>query len=195
MIIHNIDIATSEAANLALTKLVQILADVTAPKKRIVAAIIPIFGIRWNATVIRKVGSGELRKLLGSLRNSPIDKASYAKIRDISVGALTDEADFPQLWGPWRTSIERIDLDDQKKLGLWTPVVESFINVGWDSAQKLSLVHSSALQAAIADLPCEVSAAQFWTASVLLYTDLSSASCLLLKGVSPDTAKLISNLR
>ena len=95
MIIPNRDIATGEAANLVLTRLTTFLRGVSAPKKMIVGAIVPIFGIRWNAQVVRTAGRQKLREFLWPMRNSLLDKGSYAKIRDLWADATADENDLP----------------------------------------------------------------------------------------------------
>ena len=62
MLTPHSDVDTSQAAILVLTRLVMILADFPAPKKMIAEAAIPIFGIRWNATALRRVGKEKIRK-------------------------------------------------------------------------------------------------------------------------------------
>ena len=46
------DITTAEAAKLVLRNLDNTLRDTKAPKKLIQTALIPVFGIRWDAQVI-----------------------------------------------------------------------------------------------------------------------------------------------
>ena len=161
----------------------------------IVEAIIPIFGIRRNATVVRMVGRKRIREILWPIRNSSIDKASYAKIRDLWPGATTDANDFPQSCEPWRSVIGRFNLDDAKKLDSWTPVVDTFIKIGWGSPRDLSLVNNGHFQSSVACFPQKQLAPHLWAASVLLFADLSSASFLLLKGASSDSEKLTSALQ
>ena len=81
MLIPNRDIATSEAANLVLTRLVKILDGVPAPKKMLIEAVFPIFGIRRNATILRRVGKEKLLGISRPRRNSKIDLGSYLRIR------------------------------------------------------------------------------------------------------------------
>ena len=70
------EVATAEAAKLVVSRLQTVLADLSSPKKMIVDAALPIFGIRWNAAVIRRVGKEPLRRILWSLRNSKLDPKS-----------------------------------------------------------------------------------------------------------------------
>ena len=74
-------------------------------------------------------------------------------------------------------------------------MIDALIKKGWNSPQKLALVHTSLFQAALEGSPHRELATQLWTATVLLFADLSSASFLLLKGVSADAERLITALR
>ena len=195
MLIPHRDLATSGAANLVITQLVKVLGGTTPPKKTIIQAVIPIFGIRWNATVLRRVGKEKLRKVSWPLRNSKLDLGTYLKVRSLWLTANTDEANFPQLWEPWRSVVGRFNLDDGQKLASWAPAIDTFIKKGWDTPHKLALVKNPMLQTALVGFPQKEAALQLWTATVLLFTDLSSASYLLLKGASSDAEKLISQLR
>ena len=51
MHIPNRDIATGEASDLVLTRMGTVLADVSAPKKMLIADVIPICGIWWSDTI------------------------------------------------------------------------------------------------------------------------------------------------
>ena len=195
MFIPQRDLATSQAANIVLTALVRTLADVSSPKKEIIKAVLPIFGIRWNATVIRRVGKEKLRKILWSLRNSKLDLGSYLKVRALWLSADVDEAIFPQRWEPWLTVIERFNLDSDYQLSSWVPVIDTFEKRGWNTPNKLALINHALLQAALADYPQREQALQLWTATVLLFPDLSPASYLILLGASSDAEKLTRKLR
>ena len=195
MLIPHRDLATSGAANLVITQLVNILKDVTSPKKMIIQDVTPIFRIRRNATVLRRVGKEKLRKVLWSMRNSKLDLGTYLKVRILWLSANTDEDDFPQLWEPWRSVIERFNLDDEHKPAFRAPAIDAFIKKGWGAPRKLALIKNPLLQAALTDFPRREADLQLWTATVLLFTDLSSASYLLLKGAASDAEKLISQLR
>ena len=160
-----------------------------------IEAVIPIFGIRRNATILRRVGKQKLRNITRPLRNSELDIGSYLKIRGLRLTSNADEADFPQLWEPWRAAIGRFNLEDELDLSAWAPTVDTFIKKGWGAPRKLSLANSSLFQASSTTFDQPEAAAQLWAATVLLFTDLSSASYLLLKGASSDAEKLISQLR
>lgn len=136
-----------------------------------------------------------MRKILRPLRNSKLDLCSYLKIRELRITSNTDESDVPHLRGPWRAAVDRFNLDDELKISDWPPIIDTFITKGWDTPHKLSLVKSSTFQVALADLPRREAAIQLWTATFLLFADLSSESYLLLKGDPSDAEKLFAKLR
>ena len=135
------------------------------------------------------------RKIIWPIRNSKLDMRSYLKIRELRITANADERDFPHLREPWRTTIQRFNLDQELNLAAWVPVIDTFIKQGWGPPQKLSLVKIALFQAVALDLPQRGAATQLWTATVLLFADLSSGSYLLLKGASSDAEQLIAQLR
>ena len=107
------DIATAEAAKLVLSRLQGVLPDTTSPKKLIKNASIPIFGIRWDAAVIRRVTRDRLCAVLCPLRNTKLDSETYRRISLLWTTASETESEFPQAWTDWRVAIERFNLDDE----------------------------------------------------------------------------------
>ena len=168
--------------------------DTNAPKKLLQKAIIPVFGIRWNAQVIRRITSNRLCKILCSLRNSKLDALTYRRLTLFWHSASETSSDFPSEWEPWRAAIERFNLDDEMKLNEWIEVIDTFIKLGWDAPQKLALIPATQLRPALEGHPKALQASQLWTACTLLFADLSSASLLVLKGASENAEKFLQRL-
>ena len=143
----------------------------------------------------RRVGEERIMGILRPLRNSKIDMETYAKVRNLRLTASADEAEFPHLWEHWRTANERFNLDDELILSDCVPIVDLFINRGRGAPQKLSLVNCTLLHAALAGNPKRAQPTHIWTDTVLLFTDLSSSTYLLLKGVSSGAEMLIDQIR
>ena len=188
------DIATAEAAKLALASLERTLRDTQAPKKLIQKAIIPIFGIRWNAQVTRRITRNRLCAILYKLRNSKLDPLTYRRVSLFWQSASETSSDFPSGWEPWRAAIERFTLDDEMQLKDWIEVIDTFIKLGWDAPQKLALIPATQLRPALEGHPKALQASQLWTACTLLFADLSSASLLVLKGASDNAEKFLKRL-
>ena len=189
------DIATAEAAKLVLGNLERTLRDTKAPRKLIQLAIIPVFGIRWDAQVIRRLTRNRLCRILCSLRNSKLDPLTYRRVSLLWHSASETNNDFPTAWGPWRVTIERFNLDDETKLQDWIEVIDTFIKLGWDAPQKLALVPATQLRPAMEGHPKALQASQLWTASTLLFADLSAASFHVLKGASVNAENFIEQVR
>ena len=81
------EISIIQSAKLILANLERTLRDLSSTKKQINAALIPAFGIKWDAQIIRGVTADRLREILCSLRNSQLEKhttekyPSYGKLR------------------------------------------------------------------------------------------------------------------
>ena len=189
------DIATAEAAKLVLRSLDNTLKDTKAPMKLIQAALIPVFGIRWNAQVIRRITRERLCNILSRLRNSKLDPLTYRRVSLLWHTASETLSDFPTAWEPWRTTIERFNLDDEMQLKDWIEVIDTFVKLGWGSPQKLSLIPATQLRPAVEWHPKALQATQLWTASTLLFADLSSASFHVLKGASENAEKFLQRVK
>ena len=94
------DIATAEAAKLVLQGLERALRDTNALKKLLQAALIPVFGIRWDAQVIGRVTRGRLCEILRLLRNSKLDPVNYRRVSLLWHSASETYIDFPSGWEP-----------------------------------------------------------------------------------------------
>ena len=81
MQVPQVEIATSEAARLVLCNLERVIRDVSTPLEYIRGALVPIFGIRWDAQIIRRIGSERLREILWPRRNSKLGEATYGRVR------------------------------------------------------------------------------------------------------------------
>ena len=147
MFIPQRDIATAEAAKLVLSKLEKVLSDTKAPCKLIQNAIIPVFGIRWDQAVYRRVTRNRLCSILCSLRNSKLDKETYRRVSLLWSTASETVSDFPQAWSDWRVAIERFNLDDEVKLSEWVEIIDTYRKNGWLSPQTLALVPAEQVKA------------------------------------------------
>ena len=150
--IVNRDIATSAAAELSMGRLNRSLRPTVASSKLLEAAIIPIFGIRWSAQVIRRVGSRKLNGILCVLRNSPLSQTSYARISQLWKDALRLDLDvFPAEWESWRSLVETFDLDERSPLPAWIPTIQLCLSRGFALPSTLSLSTHSQLSTMGAD--------------------------------------------
>ena len=170
------DIATAEAAKLVLSKLQRTLLDTKASKKLIQASLIPVFGVRRDAQVIRRVTSARMCRILCSLRNSRHDALSYRRVSLLWHTASETVSDFPTAWAPWAVVIERFNLDDELNLAGWVEVIDAFIKLGWGDPQKLALISATQLRMALTGHEKASRAFQLWAASALLFADLASAT-------------------
>ena len=183
------DIDTSEEAKLFMANLQKVLADATSPKKLIREALIPAFGIRWDAQVIRSVEGGRLRRITRSLRNSKLDALTYRMVSHLLKSDSETGTDFPEAWTEWRATIERFNFDDEFKLSEWIDVIGAFSKLGWDSPSKLALATPTQLRLAMEVYRNSTAALQLWTSAALLSAGLSSASFLILNGGSGNAEK------
>ena len=149
MHIPQMDVATGEAAKLVISNLQRALAATTSPGNLILAALVPIFGIRWDAQVTRRVTSARLRSVLCSLRNSKLRALTYQRVSKLWTADSATKTFFPEAWTPWRASIERFNLDDEAKLSERVDVIDTFIKLGWGPPSKLALMSSKHLRLAI----------------------------------------------
>ena len=168
MYIPQRDIATAEAAKLVLSRLQKVLSDTKAPCKLIQNAIIPVFGIRWDAAVYRRVTRDRLCSILYALRNSKLDKETYRRVALLWSTASETISDFPHAWSDWRVAIERFNLDDEIKLPERVEIIDTYCKRGWSPPQKLALAPAEQVKSAFAGSEKGVAAFQLWSASALL---------------------------
>ena len=195
MEIPNRDLATARAAELVLANLERQLVDPTNPIKLISQALLPVFGIRWDADVIRRVSPGRLRKILWSLRNSKLSTQDYNRVRDLWVTGFGQEIIFPAAWEAWRSLIERFNLDDELRLEAWLPIVDTIIKLGWKEPSHLALADFNSFNAIATHHAWPPTSAQLWKASVIVFAPTSAASTLNLKGASADAETLIEKIK
>ena len=86
------ELATAKAAKLVVANLQSKINCKTTPFKELNEAIIPLFGIRWDLAVVRRVGARELRHILRCLRNSPLSKTDYNRVSELWKATLTYSA-------------------------------------------------------------------------------------------------------
>ena len=165
------EIATSDAAKLVRANLQRVLAATSSPKKEITNAVTPIFGIRWDAQVVRRVTADRLREILWSLRNSKLDTANYQRVRSIWKSSHVGEHNCPSSWGDCRSIIEKFNLGDVMPLKDWVEVIENLTKLGRLNPQKMAQISSQVLTASLQDGPLKISALQLWKAATLSFTD------------------------
>ena len=68
-------LATAHAARLVIDRLRTHLMGTSTPRNKLIEAAIPVFGIRWDAQGINRIGSERLCDILWSLRNSELPQA------------------------------------------------------------------------------------------------------------------------
>ena len=180
---------------MVLDNLQKQLGDTSTPLKKLIEAITPIFGIRWDLQVIQRIGSKRLNDIMWSLRNSRLPQKEYARIGDLwRIGAATDGT-FPTAWEAWRAILERFNLDDEFPLAKWLPIVDGCIKQGWKEPSELASADAMSFQAVATARSFDPVAIQLWKASVLVFADISEGSSLALKGASANAEQLISRLK
>ena len=189
------ELATAAAASLVLTNLKRQLNDLAAPSHKLEAAIFPVFGIRWDRSVIRKIGSKMLTELLCSLRNSKLSASSYNRVRDLWVSALTNDSSFPPAWEPWRSLIERFNLDDETTWDTWFQVVDDMVKRGWVTPSHLAVIDHQTLSATSSSKPLFEKYFLLWKAAALVYSNATSGAHLVLLGASTNAETLLHRLK
>ena len=95
------ELATTDASKLVLSSLERVLRDTSSTKKQIEDALAPVFGIRWDAQIVREIHSDRMCNIIASLRNSKLGKSNYQRIVTFWGDAQKCEAAFPASWGEW----------------------------------------------------------------------------------------------
>ena len=123
--IHHRAAATAASASLAPDALRKVVVGRSASAFALARAIAPVFGIRWSAELVRRVGPRRLNGLLAMLRNSKLTQENYNGVAQLWKEAFfNDETSFPKDWETWRTLIERFDMGDSSPLRDWIPVAQ-----------------------------------------------------------------------
>ena len=120
--------------------------DTTTPLKKLRESIIPVWGIRWDSQVIRRLSSGRIDEILWSLRNPKLPMKHYNRICSLWRAGLKRDATFPIDWGNWRALIERFNLDDALPLG-GLSVVDTCVETGWEEPTHLALSDAASFSA------------------------------------------------
>ena len=155
----------------------------------------PVFGTRWDISVIRSAGTRELRKILRSIRNSKLPDRDYSAISTLCGNGVADKADFPIAWGRWRSLVERFNLDDERPLDERFVVSDTCIKLGWAEPAKFALIDSLTLNATITRYDLKIETFQLWRARVLVFADTSGGAALALKGASGGAETLLTRLK
>ena len=183
--ISNRDIAIAAAAELALAHLNLSIRATPATSLLLEQAIVPIFGIRWSAQALRRVGTSSLNEILCLLRNSPLSQASYARLAQLWKDALlVDPANFPLDWEIWRSLIENFNLDERFPLVTWIPVAQWCLGHNHTSPPTLALATAGALTLTATDFSPQSQLHLLWRTSVIAFADHSPATTARLTGSS-----------
>ena len=185
------ELATTDASKLVLSSLERVLRDTSSTKEQIADALAPVFGIRWDAQIVRKIHSGRMCNILAPLRNSNLDKSNYQRIVTFWKGDQKCEPAFTASWGEWRDLIGKFNLDDAP-LSDWTGVIAAVTKLGWASPVKLAQASSDQISAGLPDGPTKFLALQLWRAAALVWADSSAASHLKIYGETEDAADFIA---
>lgn len=125
---HNIDIpsrdvATAEAALLALSPLVRILKNRDARVNDISSTLRPLVGISWSAAAIRRVGCRQINAIILPLTYSRLGSTDYSRIVCHWETSISRGDSFPPRRGSWWALSERWDTDTKFELPDFTPVL------------------------------------------------------------------------
>ena len=189
------DIAAGQAEELVRDNMRKVSRGTPSPKKLIQDALIPVFGIRWDASAGRRVKSTRICNIIWHIRNSKLDSLTYRGISLLRNTFIEEETDPPSAWADWGAAIERFNLDGEFNLSEWAEVIETSTKLGWSSPSKLALVSSTQLRTSIEGHAKGTAALQLRTASALLFADVSSDAFLVLKGASGNAGKIIRRLK
>ena len=189
------DLATAQAARLVLNNLAKHLFCRSTTRKQLIEALIPVFGIRWDVRVLRRIGTKRLLELLCALRNSAVPRPEYDRISELWKAGLANETTFPVAWEPWRALIERFNLDDELPLSAWLIIVDTCIKQGWGEPTHLAKADYSSFTAVAHSHSFDPLAHQLWKAAVLVFAGNSAGEILNLRGASADAESLLRQLR
>lgn len=176
------DLATAQSARLVLSNLPKHLFCRSTPRKQLVEAIIPVFGIRWDIHVIRRVGAKRLIGIAIAPRNSAIPTADYNRSIEIWKSGLAEESISPTSRGPWRSHIVRFNLNGEWPLPTWLTIVDTCIKQGWAGPAHLARTDYSSFAAVALKRRFGPMAHQLWKAAAIVLSDASSGVIFALKG-------------
>ena len=122
--IANFIIAVAAAARILLGRVGKVLNDPRAPANALSEAIVPIFGIRWNAEVRRRTGG--INNALCRLRNSVLPRMAILNYEGSLRKFRSPQGLPPPNWGEWLSIIEKFELDNVTKHPEWAAVIFDF---------------------------------------------------------------------
>ena len=165
------------------------------PTKELNEAIIPVFGIRWDIHVIRRVGARKLRHILCLLRNSDLSGPECSRICQLWKNGAAGKADFLIDRERWRSLIERFNLNGEILIIEWFLAVATCIKLNWKEPSQLASDDALTLNSVIAWRDLKIGTFQLWRACVLSFVDTSAGAALMLKGASSDAETLPTRLK
>ena len=196
MEIPNRAIATAEAADIVVTRLEKAAAYSQVSVRELSRAIIPVFGIRWSADVVRRIGSRRINPLLQKLRNSELPLPHYNRLASLWKDAHFDDVTaFPPKWENWRTLIERFALDEVANLRDWIPTVQRCVNQQLTDPQVLAAASQSQLNTLLAGASVASNARKLWRAAVVAFADPPSGDLETMLMPNPDADSLLRAIR
>ena len=168
------EVATANAANLAIANLMNKLKRPAATQKELNEAIIPVFWIRWGLNVIRRVGARLHRRILWSLRNSNLSDKDYNRVNQFWKEGDADTVEFPTEWEIWRTIIQRFNLDDELQLKVWVAIIDTCIKHGWEEPAQLALADAQSFHSFADKHALQEVSGKLWKATVLIHAEVSA---------------------
>ena len=182
--------ATAQAADLAIHHFDKALNDPQPHPKKLASAAIPLFGIRWNTAVLRKITPSRINKLLLKARNSLLPISDYNALTALFNDALSDAFEFPPCWAAWRLLAERFALDGRYSPKLLIPVIHWCVLQKWHEPFELANLNFAEIRARASVLPNPEIATDLWKAAILAFTttlgssELPFRECLAMPGIS-----------
>ena len=195
MAIPHRELAKSQAARFAINNIEKHISRSSSTIKQPEEAIIPVFGIRWDTQVIRRVGSKRLCGILAFIRNSKAPQATYNKVRDLWKSGVGNDSDPPQHGGNWRTLLERFNLGDELRIGEWAPIIDTLVKNGWADPNSLARATAAEFTALSTVNTSPPLAQQLWRDCALVYSDISEGQLQNIKGISANAETLLSRIK
>ena len=107
----HMDYAAAAAAALVMDSMTRDANCPTASDRSLPAAIAPAVGVGWNRNVIAVITADSINKLMMMLRNSPLPRHRYDKLKDMFKTAFADVNSLLPEWAEWKQSDEVFMLD------------------------------------------------------------------------------------
>ena len=184
----NQDNAIIEAAKLAFDHAWRGVFGETTPARINSAALVPLFGIIWRKKVIAAVDNRPINRrvnhLLARVRNSPLSRADYERLADLSRMAFFAPVDCIPEWEEWRTAADRYRFDRRRPWRILASAVSRLI--ADDVRSPLAELGPAALEQLTTSIDERCAVRDFWRADRIAATKASSADPLCLRRQNVD---------